>query len=270
MNADHLLDSVPGINVFKESKSMLIKVASIGLSSKANIILKTTIKLSPKLKQNFVFLPEAQAPQVSVVLVNADKDESIYAWLELERSNPQITAVWVYRKKRPADARHRLKLPINEKRLKSALFRISPSGAQTDKLNIFEYRCALKLLVVDDSISVRKYMHNKLSEVCQGKKIYIDFAESGEKAFDNIKKAPMPYDLIFIDVMLRDLNGYQVCRWIKKFSAKTTVVMLSRRDSILDKMRSNISGCDSCLSKPPRDKDLTRVIHKFNLQTNIR
>lgn len=117
-----------------------------------------------------------------------------------------------------------------------------------------------RVLVVDDSLAVRKFMEAKLAPYAFG----VDFAESGEQAIGFTGEKT--YTCVFLDVILPGVDGYQVCKLIKskKSAGKSTaVVMLTSKSSPFDKIRGTMAGCDAYLTKPVDEDRLLEVISKF-------
>ncbi|MBS1155829.1 MAG: two-component system response regulator [Proteobacteria bacterium] len=104
----------------------------------------------------------------------------------------------------------------------------------------------VKVMVIDDSNTIRRSAEIFLGQAgCE-----VILAEDG---FDALAKiADHHPDLIFVDVMMPRLDGYQTCALIKKnprFKA-TPVVMLSSRDGLFDRARGRMVGSDQYLTKP--------------------
>jgi two-component system cell cycle response regulator len=117
-----------------------------------------------------------------------------------------------------------------------------------------------RVLVVDDSLAVRKFMETRLAPYAFG----VDFAESGEQAIGFTGEKT--YTCVFLDVILPGVDGYQVCKLIKskKSAGKpTAVVMLTSKSSPFDKIRGTMAGCDAYLTKPVDEDRLLEVISKF-------
>jgi twitching motility two-component system response regulator PilG len=78
-------------------------------------------------------------------------------------------------------------------------------------------------LVVDDSLPVRKQIELELKLLG----VNADFAETGEQAFKLLDNKS--YDIVFLDVVLPGIDGYQVCKTIKKdiMMKQTPVIMLT-------------------------------------------
>lgn len=128
------------------------------------------------------------------------------------------------------------------------------SGAPQAKLPQADW-----VLVVDDNLTVREFMKNKLAAF----NFNIDYAENGEQAIGFTGQKH--YTCIFLDVIMPGIDGYQVCKLIKSNRAaqKTAVVMLTSKDSPFDKIRGSMSGCDAYLTKPVDEEKLLETIVKF-------
>jgi twitching motility two-component system response regulator PilG len=104
----------------------------------------------------------------------------------------------------------------------------------------------LKVMVIDDSNTIRRSAEIFLSQA--GCRVIV--AEDG---FDALAKvADHDPDLVFCDVLMPRLDGYQTCALIKRsprFHA-TPVVMLSSRDGLFDRARGRMVGCEEYLTKP--------------------
>lgn len=116
------------------------------------------------------------------------------------------------------------------------------------------------VLVVDDNLTVRKFMEAKLAPYG----FAADFAETGEEAVG--LTGSKEYTCVFLDVVLPGIDGYQVCKLIKgnkQAVKRTAVVMLTSRSSPFDKLRGSLAGCDEYLTKPVDENRLLEVIAKF-------
>lgn len=114
----------------------------------------------------------------------------------------------------------------------------------------------LKVMVIDDSKTIRKTAETLLKK--QGCNVVT--ATDGFEALAKI--AEHKPDLIFVDIMMPRLDGYQTCALIKhnRIFRETPVVMLSSKDSIFDKARGRIVGSEQYLTKPFSKDDLLSAI----------
>ncbi len=113
-----------------------------------------------------------------------------------------------------------------------------------------------RILVVDDSETIRRTAEALLKK--EGYDVYL--AEDGFKAFSAI--VDHNPEIIFLDIMMPRLDGYQVCSVIKnnKEYEHIPVIMLSSKDSIFDKARGKVSGSEVFMSKPFSKEELVNVI----------
>jgi twitching motility two-component system response regulator PilG len=122
------------------------------------------------------------------------------------------------------------------------------------------------VLAVDDSPLMRTFLQNKL----QPYGIVPDFAASGEEALfkiSKLKQAKQQYDLVFLDVMLPGMDGYDVCKMIKKNKENVglKVVMLTSKDKTFDKIRGKMAGSDDYLTKPVDELKLRAIIERHSV-----
>ncbi len=106
-----------------------------------------------------------------------------------------------------------------------------------------------KLLVVDDEFRIRQIIR-KYAEF-EGHTV--EEAVDGMQAIDICRKNK--YDLIIMDVMMPELDGFSACREIRKFSS-TPVIMLSARGEEYDKIHGFELGSDDYVVKPFSPKEL--------------
>jgi twitching motility two-component system response regulator PilG len=114
----------------------------------------------------------------------------------------------------------------------------------------------LKVMVIDDSNTIRRSAEIFLSkEGCQ-----VLLAEDGFDALSKI--ADHHPDLIFVDIMMPRLDGYQTCALIKKNPklSTTPVIMLSSKDGLFDRARGRMVGSDEYLTKPFTKDSLVKAV----------
>ena len=114
----------------------------------------------------------------------------------------------------------------------------------------------LTIMIIDDSKTIRRTAETLLEKA--GCKVV-----TATDGFDALAKiADTRPDLIFVDIMMPRLDGYQTCALIKK-NAKfrdTPVIMLSSKDGLFDRARGRMVGSDQYLTKPfTKDTLLTAV-----------
>ncbi len=114
----------------------------------------------------------------------------------------------------------------------------------------------VKVMVIDDSKTIRRSAETLLKKVGCNVVTAIDGFEALAKI--TVHKP----DIIFVDIMMPRLDGYQTCALIKNnqtFKA-TPVIMLSSKDSIFDRARGRIVGSEEYLTKPFSKEDLIQAI----------
>lgn len=134
--------------------------------------------------------------------------------------------------------------------------------AQEDKLNGKMPLSGLKVVLIDDSNTIRRSGEIFLAEA--GCKVVL--AEDG---FDGLSKiADHQPDVIFIDVMMPRLDGYQTCALIKNNQRfkKIPVVMLTSKDALFDRARGKLAGAEQYLIKPFNKKNLIEAAIKCTRQ----
>jgi twitching motility two-component system response regulator PilG len=117
----------------------------------------------------------------------------------------------------------------------------------------------LKVMVIDDSKTIRRTAETLLKkEGCE-----VVTANDGFEALAKISDTQP--DLIFVDIMMPRLDGYQTCSVIKsnKMFKSTPVIMLSSKDGLFDKARGRIVGSEQYLTKPFTREELLSAIRKF-------
>lgn len=116
----------------------------------------------------------------------------------------------------------------------------------------------LKVMVIDDSKTIRRTAESLL------KKEGMDVISAGD-GFEALSMiADYNPDIIFVDIMMPRLDGYQTCALIKhnqKFKS-TPVIMLSSKDGLFDRARGRIVGSEEYLTKPFTKEELLGAIQR--------
>jgi twitching motility two-component system response regulator PilG len=114
------------------------------------------------------------------------------------------------------------------------------------------------ILAVDDSPTIRKLLSLTLS----GEGYEVLTAADGIEAL-NILSECIP-DLILTDINMPKLNGYKLCKFVKKHERTQAipVVMLSGKDGVFDKMRGKMNGCDDYITKPFESAELAAKVRE--------
>jgi len=117
----------------------------------------------------------------------------------------------------------------------------------------------LKILVVDDSNTIRRSAEIFLKAGQHD----VMLAEDG---FDALSKvSDYQPDLVFCDILMPRLDGYQTCAIIKRNTkfANVPVIMLSSKDGVFDKARGRMVGAQDYLTKPFTKDQLLKAVAQY-------
>jgi len=121
----------------------------------------------------------------------------------------------------------------------------------------------LKVMVIDDSKTIRRTAETLLKKSgCE-----VVTAVDGFEALSKILEHRP--DIIFVDIMMPRLDGYQTCALIKnnKMFKDTPVIMLSSKDGLFDRARGRIVGSEQYLTKPFTKDELLGAITRYVKKT---
>lgn len=113
-----------------------------------------------------------------------------------------------------------------------------------------------KILVVDDSPTIRQLIMSMLSEISSDMVEAVDGEDAVRKAHE------VQPDIVLLDVVLPKLNGYQVCRQLKSDpeTAGIPVIMITRKAKDKDRQWGVEQGADDYITKPFNAGDLLAVV----------
>ena len=118
---------------------------------------------------------------------------------------------------------------------------------------------SLRVLVVDDSQTIRQVIHTLLTKAqCD-----VFTANDGYEALAQV--ADVKPNIILVDIIMPLINGYQACALIKNnpLFKNTPLILLSSKNGLFDKARGQAAGCDGYLTKPFSRQALLGIIEKF-------
>ena len=115
------------------------------------------------------------------------------------------------------------------------------------------------IMIVDDSKTIRRTAETLL----QREGFSVVTAEDGFEALAKI--AALKPDIIFVDIMMPRLDGYQTCALIKNNPEfkNTPVIMLSSKDGLFDKAKGRIVGSDQYVTKPFSKVEILEAIQTY-------
>ncbi|MBT2968605.1 MAG: pilus assembly protein PilG [gamma proteobacterium symbiont of Ctena orbiculata] len=117
----------------------------------------------------------------------------------------------------------------------------------------------VKVMVIDDSKTIRRTAESLLKKAgCE-----VTTATDGFEALAMI--ADHTPDVIFVDIMMPRLDGYQTCALIKHNDVfkNIPVIMLSSKDGLFDRARGRIVGSEQYLTKPFTKDELLGAIKRY-------
>ncbi len=260
--------------------SELYYIASIGLDENDIRVLHALIAISKSRSISFLLYEAGGEKKVTdIVLVDADNPTAVNKWttyIKSIKSESPVLSVLICSEvppDNPNDHNHYIKKPLTATLLLTTLEKLVQEEFSSEAQDLFfgdegdssssaepaDVEGKINALVVDDSLPVRIQMKKALQSISKS----VDFAETGEEAESLIQKNK--YDIVFLDVILPDIDGYEVCKFIKKNneSKSTPVIMLTSNSSPADRMKGKMAGCDTYLIKPVRHDIFKEVIFEY-------
>lgn len=231
-------------------------IAILGFSSNEQKVLQSILRLSSCRTYAYTLVADDATHTPDMVIVDGEAPEAMVTWRQRYPSETSTVAtVLVNALGIQVDGLHaHLKRPIVATSVMKALDQLAHE-LESQAAAIASTRP--KALVVDDS----QVMRTQVTQALQQCGVEADGAESGEQALSYLRNGT-PYALIFLDVVLPGVDGYTLCKSIKKdLQYKLIpVVMLTGKDSPFDRVRGKLARCDTYLTKPVTHEKLQTVI----------
>lgn len=102
----------------------------------------------------------------------------------------------------------------------------------------------MRVLLIEDDVTIARL----LKEGLEDESYAVDVANDGSEGYRTA--AADEYDVIILDIMLPEMNGYEVCRALRNDGNKTPILMLTARDTERDIVEGLDTGADDYLAKP--------------------
>lgn len=264
-------------------KKDIFTLASIGLDQADQNILLTLTALAKTRKPAFELYEHGKSGGTAdILVVDADNPDAIKRWdtyqnlKAKEKKIPTVMLCQAALADNPEEAIKYVARPLSASVLLSILENMVSSYCGYELPDLFEGSgkiiegakkstdkeggdTGIKALVVDDSLPVRIQMKKALDSIAS----VVDFAETGEEAEKLI--GSNYYDIVFLDVILPGVDGYDICKLIKKDPEKKNipVIMLTSNSSPADRIKGKMSGCDTYLIKPVKHEIFREVIYEY-------
>lgn len=278
-------------DIAREEKEFLLTV--FGMSPALRTIVVSLCKLYRYRDRSYRVIERKDHSDADIIIVDADDADALAEWYDVHdaqgdaRVKPVILigAAFADAVEAGSDREYRLKRTRLSAHLLKTLDAITvrelkyvpelviggndEPGAHAVVSNALNKRGSFangvngKVLVVDDSLSVRTQM-----DLClRLHDLAVDLAEDAETALELIENDN--YDVIFLDVVLPEMDGYKVCKLIKsnEMTQSIPIVMLTGKTSPFNKVRGVMAGCDRYLTKPVDAEELKTVLHKYIPET---
>ncbi len=100
-----------------------------------------------------------------------------------------------------------------------------------------------KILIIEDELAIQVSLRDELNNFYN-----VATASTGNEGIAFAQK-DQP-DLILLDLFLPDIDGYEVCRTLKTQGSRSTIIMLTARDQLVDKIKGFEAGADDYITKP--------------------
>lgn len=102
----------------------------------------------------------------------------------------------------------------------------------------------MKILIVEDNIA----LNNSLKEIFELHGHIVDGAFDADEALNFVENSS--YDIIVMDVMLPDIDGFALTKMLREKGIKTPIIMLTAKDQLRDKVKGLEIGADDYITKP--------------------
>lgn len=228
-------------------------VALIGFSIKENQNIEQLFQLSHKRQRCYNLMPDIETQKIDILFLCLSSQQAKVDATRLLKKSPQ-TAIVIAAKDKPANSTYHytpypLRASLILETLDRIIFSVSDVAAPASEYNA---------LIVDDSAAMRKALEVELRRIPQ--KLNIDQADCGEAALE--LAAQKKYDLIFLDIVMPGIDGFEVCKTLRKTIKKTPIIMLTGKTSPLDEVKGVMAGCSTYLTKPVDRNEFQKVLKR--------
>jgi len=261
----------------------------IGMSDNDKKMLQRVLRVSTGSLRQYILTNNIEPSTHKLYLVNSDNNEAVSYWCKhfLNADNtPDVPTVFAGRRKINGEKIYNLSLPFKASQVLNTFDTMTVKemnfipelkiGGVLDETNLshsflenivhseVKNQQLFTALVVDDSQPVRKQLEIELKLL--GARV--ELSENGEQAIELCRTNE--YDIIFLDVVMPGIDGYKVCKFLKKNQGtkNTPVILLTGKSSPFDKVKGTLSGCDSYLTKPLEREKFKEIAQKFLTEVN--
>ena len=255
ISRSHTPPKSPGFDkTMRNFSANKIYISHIGLTDRDTKFINNLFRLGAKQFRDYELISYSSSINSHLVIINGDNRSSLRTWKSIKDN---VATIIISEETLPIKNQINVIRPLVFRKLIDAF-------TEAEKNNQLLKQDRTQVLVVDDSLPIRRFMELKLPLMTEIP-IAIDYAEDGESAQEIAVRNN--YDIVFLDVVLPGIDGYHVCKSIKEIS-DVFIVMLTSNKSPFDRVRGAMSGCDAYLTKPPKDDQLKSVFQKMISKAN--
>lgn len=268
--ADQTLITPPLHSSGVAADGSVLRLLVQGFNAMERSLLVSVVKLSQRRSPRLELLTPEKHGEADVMMIDT-RDKSAMAWAHATVGLQKKPVIWVDGSL--AGPGHMLaKRPIQWPNLPMLLSRAleqrsagrpqageSLPGSTSTTASVGHLE-ATPILVVDDSQAVRAHMRSILERLGYR----VEEAASAHAALRILTQRS--FAVVFMDVMMPELDGYEACKRIKaqqRTLGIVPIVMLTSRNSPFDRIRGKMSGCDGYLTKPAETAALHEVLRRF-------
>jgi two-component system cell cycle response regulator len=254
------------------NRQHIFDVTTFGISDSELEVLRRIFVVSADRPNTYRLLPDgSNSRKPRIMMLDREIPSNVYQWANAHKGLANQPSTVILTQNEPEDGKLSLRRPLIATRVLAVLDRAVKALEGTDAttvasdLNAFESTDVelepgkqYRALVVDDSLTVRKQIAAALDKV----NVEASFAENGEQALTRLERPN--YHIIFLDVIMPGIDGYDVCKRIKR-DPKTKhipVVLLTGCSTRLDRVKGKMSGCDAYLVKPVSKDEFYQTLRK--------
>jgi two-component system cell cycle response regulator len=234
-----------------------VTVALLGFETAEQERLDRVFQTERPGKRRYIAASRERRSGSDILLVNYDNPAALEEKDRILASHPGIQIVAASRGPLQEMPEHHIRGILIAARVFAVLDKIPASSAiepvqaaspEPHSVPAVSVQTGYRALVVDDSAAIQKSLELNLATLPQI--AAVDFADSGESAL--AKAETTHYDLIFLDVMMPGIDGYETCAQLRKKPSykKTPIIMVSGKTSPLDEVKGVMAGCTTYLTKP--------------------
>jgi two-component system cell cycle response regulator len=259
-----------------------IAIVAFGMSEQELRLLRTVLTFAKERSRTYELTSVSAVENPDFAIVDGDDPKAVIEWNRFRSDNPTLPVVTVGNRLAPAWGDYHMSRPLRATRLLAALDQVAlnherpafahPAAADTEQaVPVARHEAAgsdvarpqlspLAALVVDDSLPIREQIKLELEPLVG----HVDVAADGERAIQLL--GSRAYDIVFLDVVLPGMDGYQICRAIKRDpdTKGTAVIMLTGKSSPFDRVKGKLAGCDTYLTKPVDHTTFHKVVRQYS------